>query len=194
MSATQNVGGFTPDAYAEFTRPNDTTAYAAGDHITDTTTASSVVPLRFPAIRTDNGSGVFTGARLIKSTDTTTNASFRLWLFAAQPFAAAGYPADNAAITFTYASMARFLGYIDFTTFIDAGSMAVAEGLMGRSVAPFSKRYVNDSSNPAVDASSTSGILPVPASKLIYGMLEARAAYAPGAQEQFRIWVDVQSD
>ena len=190
----ENVGGFTPDVYAEITRPADTTAYAAGDMVTDTTTAASVVPLRFPACRTDNGSGIFTGARMIKSSDTTTNASFRLWLFGATPFAAGSFPADNAAITFTYASMARFLGYIDFTTFIDAGSMAVAEGLMGRSVAPFSKRFVGDTSVVSTDAPNLSGIQPVPASRILFGMLEARAAYTPTSGEQFRIWLDVQAD
>lgn len=195
------AGGFTPDCYDEFQRVADTTAYAAGDSVNATTQATAAVPLRFNAIRQRNGSCVITGGRMIKSTNTTTNASFRLWLFAASPFTlpvqgvGGGYPADNAAITFTYASMARFVGFLDFTTFINAGSMAVGVGLPTRNLIVASKRFVGDKDDSGADALSMVGVpQPITAAFLLYGILEARAAYAPGSAEQFRIWLDSQAD
>ena len=193
--ADLQVGGFTPDCYAEITRPGDTTTYAAGDVITDTTTAASVVPLRFPACKRDNGSGVITGGRIIKSSDTTALSAMRLWIFSATPFAAGSFIADNAALVLTYASMARFVGIIDFTTWVDAGSMAVCEGVASRSVLPFSKQYVGDTNSPgSAESLGVKGLPAIPASRLLYGILEARAAYVPTNAETFRIWLDVQAD
>lgn len=194
MAQPVQAGGFTPDAYAEITRPADTTQYTANDLITDTTTAASVVPLRFNVCRQDNGSGIITGGRIIKSTDTTTALSLRLWLFAAQPFAAGGYAADNAALSFTYASMARFVGFIDFTTWIDAGTPAIAVGVPSRPSMPFSKKYVQDKSDSTADQLAVKGVPQVPASRLIYGLLQDKGGYTPASAEQFRIWLDAQSD
>ena len=194
MGQVFQVGGFTPDCYAEITRPSNTTQYTANDLITDTATAADVVPLRFPACRQDNGSGVITGGRIIKSTDTVTALSLRLWLFAAQPFAAAGYAADNAALTFTYASMARWIGFIDFTTWIDAGTPAVSVGVPSRPSIPFSKQWVGDSSESTADRLAVKGLPSIPASRLIYGLLQDKGGYTPAAAELFRIWLDVQAD
>lgn len=195
------AGGFTPDCYADFTRLANTTAYAAGQCVNDAPAAASAQPLRFPAVRAVNGSGIITGGRIIKSSDTTANASFRLWLFANSPFTlpvsgvGGTYFADAGTINFTFASMARFVGFLDFTTFIDAGTMAVGEGVATRSVVPFSKRFVADKADSTADSLSIAGISQsVPAAQLLYGILEARAAYVPTSGEQFRIWLDVQAD
>lgn len=193
MAQHVQAGGFTPDCYAEITRPANTTQYTANDLITDTATAADVVPLRFPACRQDNGSGIITGGRIIKSTDTTTALSLRLWLFAAQPFAAGGYAADNAALSFTYASMARFIGFIDFTTWVDAGTPAIAVGVPSRAQMPFSKANVGDKSDATADGFARNGVF-IPAARLIYGLLQDKGGYTPASAEQFRIWLDVQAD
>ena len=62
MAQPVQAGGFTPDVYADLTRPTSTTQYTANDLIANSGTAASVVPLRFPACRQANGSGVITGA------------------------------------------------------------------------------------------------------------------------------------
>ena len=194
MAHHVQAGGFTPDCYAHLTRATGTTQYTANDLIANSGTASAVVPLRFPACRQDNGSGIITGGRIVKSTDTTTALSLRLWLFAAQPFAAGGYAADNAALTFTFASMARFIGFIDFTTWIDAGSTAVSVGVPSRPSLPFSKANVQDGADSGADQLDTKGLPRVPASRLIYGLLQDRGGYTPADSEEFRIWLDVQAD
>lgn len=188
-----NTGFYIPDCYAEITRPADVATYTTGDVVTDTTTTADVVPLRFPACRTNGGSGIITGGRAIKSSDTTTVSAMRLWLFAASPFAAGSFIADNAALDLTYASMARFVGCVDLTTWVDAGSMAKCEGVITRTRIPFSKEYVGDSTSLTTGALSVKGLPPVPPSRLLYGILEARAAYVPTSAETFRIWLDVQS-
>ncbi len=186
-----SAGGFTPDCFATFTRPADTTAYAAGDIVANSTTGASVVPLRFPALRTANGSGVITGGRIIKSDDDLVNASFRLWVFSAQPFASAGYPADNAALTLTYAAMQNFVGMIDFTSFIDAGSANVAVANPTRNMMPFN---ASRSQRMPTSDTITAGGVTYDGTQLLYGVLEARAAYTPGNAEQFTVWLDVQQD
>lgn len=188
--AEMQVGGLTPDAYDEITRATGTTQYTANDHITEATARL----LRFHACRKANGSGLITGGRIIKSTDTITAANLRLWLFAAAPFATASIAADNAAITFTYASMARFVGYIDFATWIDAGSMSLSIGLPARSAMPFSKANVRDGTDSSADQLAVKGVPQVPAAYLLYGMLQDKGGYTPADSEQFRIWLDVQAD
>ncbi len=77
---------------AFFTRPNDTTAYAANDLVANSTTAGSVVPMTF---RIPSGPGVEVYAvRMVKSGATATNASFLLSLFGDSPTVTNG---DNGA-------------------------------------------------------------------------------------------------
>jgi hypothetical protein len=81
-------------ASANFTRPADTTTYAQGDLVANSTTAGSVTPLALTAARVSGGGGVIRKFRLIKSTASLTNAQFRVHLFNALPTVANG---DNAA-------------------------------------------------------------------------------------------------
>lgn len=186
-----SAGGFTPDCFDTFTRFADTAVYAAGDIVANSTTAASVVPLRFPALRTPNGSGIITGGRIIKSDDDLVSASFRLWIFTKQPFAAAGYPADNTALTLTYAAMQSFVGMLDFTTFIDAGSANVAVANPTRNVMPYN---ASRAARSATNDPYTVGGVTFTGQSLLYGVLEARAAYTPGSSEQFTVWLDCQQD
>ena len=79
------IGGFTPFAVASFTRPDNATAYASGDLMANSTTAASVLPLRFMVGQKRGGvSGVILGARIAKSNQTVTNATIQ-WLPQAQP-------------------------------------------------------------------------------------------------------------
>lgn len=80
-----------------FTRPADTTAYAANDLVANSTTAGSVVPLTFvlPA-----GASKLTRVKLHKTGATATNASFTLHLFEDSPTVTNG---DNGAFSSTEA-------------------------------------------------------------------------------------------
>jgi hypothetical protein len=106
MSALLDVFNSTA---AAFTRPADTTAYAAQDVVSDSTTTPSV--LVFPgAAETAGGSGRITLARHLKSS-TVTPATYRLHLYNSRPAAIA----DNSPFTLLYANRNSRIGFIDFT-------------------------------------------------------------------------------
>jgi hypothetical protein len=90
-------------ATATFTRPADTTAYAANDLVANSTTAGSVVPM---TLNFSHNNGVwFRSAVLRKSAATTTNANFRMWFLSALPTVTNG---DNGAIAGTFLSTVLF--------------------------------------------------------------------------------------
>jgi len=153
---------------ATFTRPADTTAYASGDLVANSTTAGSVVPMSF----VDGESAALAmfrvvRARLSKSTTSTTNASFRLHLYqGAAPTVANG---DNGAWSSTGAATgtsADWLGNIDIS-----GMLAFSDGAVGTGSLPAgSEAFVRAKSGAT-----------------IYGLLEARGAYTPGSSEVFTV-------
>ena len=196
MAQPVQAGGFTPRCFADLTRPDNTTTYAADEHVANSATGSAVVPIKFPACRQANGSGVITGGTLVKATNTIATAGFRLWLFTREPFAAAGYPADNAALVnqFTFTTALKYyVGYIDFATadFIAHSSSASCEGVPVRGNVPFSLR---GAARDGTDYADVEGIGRVSGDHLLYGVLSTLAAYVPGALEKFRITLDIQQD
>jgi len=161
-------GGRTLVVAGTFTRPADTTAYAAGDAVNDSTSAPAAITFASCA-RATGGSGYITSAQLNKSTVTTTNAQFRLRLYANTPSSLAN---DNAASTRAWADRAlRCIGYIDFTTATAGADCAISTGTLNPLMIPF----------VAVGTS-------------LYGKLEALAAYAPGNAEVFYITLGVEQN
>jgi hypothetical protein len=107
---------------AKFTRPSDTTAYASGDLVANSTTAGSVVPLSFPVAP---GGRQIRRVRIQTSSTNVTNAAFRLHLYGASPVPANG---DNGA--WSTSKAADYLGSIDVTVdkaFTD-GAVGTATG------------------------------------------------------------------
>lgn len=197
MAQPVQAGGFTPAVFADLTRASPTTTYAADENVAqDAVTAANVLPLKFPACRQKNGSGVITGGLLVKSTNTIATAGFRLWLFNRQPFAAGSYPLDNAALVnqFTYDTALKYLiGTIDFlqADFIAHSSSASCQGAPSRLTLPFSLQAAQRDDTDFVDVEVLGRI---GGSKLIYGVLSTLGAYVPGASEKFRITLDVSGD
>lgn len=149
-----------------FTRPNDTTAYASGDLVANSTTAGSVTPLSFDISNLGKSLRILR-LRVNKSGTSTTNATFRVHLFTASPTVANG---DNAAISAN--NSANWLGYIDCVvaqTFTD-GAAGVVSGI----------------------TASTFGNMPCvfSAGGSLYALLEARAAYTPTANETFTLTIE----
>lgn len=154
---------------ANFTRPPDTNPYALGDLVANNTTAGSVAPLSWTAARVATGSFSIRRARLKKSTNTTTNASFRLHLYSTSPTSAAG---DNAAYSTTHSG---YLGAVDLD----------ASGANGR---VFSDPAASVIGVPNVGAEIN---VKLASGQTIYGLLEARAAYAPGSAEVFTVNLEI---
>lgn len=146
-----------------FTRPADTTAYAAGDLIANSTTAGSVSP---PVLSFNQVGGPLwlRSATLRKSQASVSNANFRLWFLSASPTVTNG---DNGAIAGSFLSTVLFQPItLDATVLLSGG------GAIGTS------RF-DDGCLP----------LTVPC----YLLLEAMAAYAPASAETFTIEVVARS-
>ena len=162
---------FPGHAGTELTRPSDTTAYAIGDAIANSATASSVTPLQFTIARVNSFTGLIIGAQLITNS-ATAFAAIRLHLFNTTPFAAAGFQADNAALALTYTALTagsagalpNYIGAVDFTTFVAQSSSAYSIGL-------------SDQTELTFDCAS--------ASQVVFGLLEARAAFTPASAQKF---------
>lgn len=109
ITGTASAVGFQVTSTAQFTRPSDTTAYAAQDVVSDSTTAPTVLTFANVA-RANGGSGLILSARHIKSSTTTSGASYRLHLYKAAPTAIN----DNAQFSMLYANRLTRIGFIDF--------------------------------------------------------------------------------
>lgn len=158
------------DASSTITRPGDTTAYASGDLVANSTTAGSVNALTFNlAGRLSGKTGGVVGARIQKSTTGVSGAAFRLHLFSVVPtFTSAG---DNSAISSVVVASAKgYLGYIDITAMTGFSDVAWGTG------APDNSRGF---------------VLFKPVAQAIYGIIEARGAYTPGNAEVFTVSIFV---
>jgi len=159
------VGGKIIFQSVTFTRPADTTAYAAKDAVSDSTSSPAV--LSFTSLmRVVGGLGYVVKARLMTNQSTNT-ARFRLHLYRSSPTAIN----DNAANTILWANRGVWLGCIDFAACQTEGS--------GSDVA-FS---LNDTARLVV--ASAAGSLTV------YGLLETLDAFTPASGQQFYIGLNV---
>lgn len=183
-------GGITPRVTASYARPADNTAYAIGDLIGNSGTANLVVPISFTAARVAGGSGRITGARCVvtAASGTIVLPAFDLLLFrpeASIPFAAAGYPADNAALTVSSAAMLQLVGVLAFSATNwrnSAGGSTAAgaaiyqsSGFVSRPYAPFNL--------------ATTGLA------TLLGLLQAQNTWTPtGVVNTFDFNLDVDQD
>lgn len=150
----------------QFTRPADTTAYASGDLVANSTTAGSVVALSFANVTLQTGYKARIKRIGLKSSGTAvTNGSFRIHLFdgGTVPTVANG---DNGAIAIA-TNIVGYLGSMDI-----AYTLAGAAGAMGWSAAG------------EINFSSVS-------SKNLSGLIEARGAYTPASAETFNAYIEV---
>jgi len=114
---------------AAFTRPADTTQYAAGDVVGPVTTpAAQSFPL---AARANGGSGRIIDILLMFDLETITTATFRLHFFNAVLTPAA----DNAAFAGIATLPSSYLGYIDPVILVTqaggtAGQIRVSQGVL----------------------------------------------------------------
>ena len=147
---------------ASFARPGNTTAYASGNLVANSTTAGSVVPLAF-TLGNSFGPGSFrmTRARIAKTGTSAANANFRLHLYQSSPVSTNG---DGGAWLTTKAS--DWLGNIDVTSML-----AFSDGCCGTGSA----------------AAGSEMFLKLASGSTVYGLLEAKAAYTPVSGEVFTV-------
>lgn len=153
------AGGYTTIAGGTFTRPANTTAYASGQLVANSTTAGSVVPITITgASRATAGTGMIRRVRLSKSSTGLTNAQFRVHVYRDLPTVTNG---DGGAWLTTHST---YIGCFDVT--MDKAFTDAAKG----TGAPCVGSEINF---------DTSG------SANLYSLIEARAAYTPVSAETF---------
>jgi hypothetical protein len=151
-----------------FTRPADTTAYASGDLVANSTTNTAVDAVELKHIgNRPAGTGIIRRVVLRKSGTGTTNASFRVHLMRGDPATVTN--GDNGA--FSISGVADYLGYADVTI-----GQAFTDGAWGAGA-------------PAVGSEFM--IRLGPAEQDIWAMVEARGAYTPASAEVFVVGVDL---
>jgi hypothetical protein len=153
---------------ASFTRPANTTAYASGQLVANSTTAGSVAMMQFAGGRLNWGTGQVRRARVQKSSTGLTNAQFRLHLYRNTQTAANG---DGAA--WSTDGVANYIGKLDVTM-----DEAFTDGASGIALP-------TDGTDITFKSNSTGSI---------YGLLEARAAYAPASGETFTVVLEILQD
>lgn len=157
---------------ASVTRPADTTAYAAGDAVTDSTSAPTVITFTNVA-KANNGGGTIVSAELIDSANQSTKGIFELWVFDTTVTP----DNDNAVFTPTDAELATLVGII-----------------------PFDVSYVGDAQSGANgNAVYQANFLNLPfkagaASRNLFGLLVVRNAYTPVSGEVFTIRLNVSQE
>lgn len=154
---------------ATFTRPADTTTYAAGDVVANSTTAPTVIT--FSGVAGANGGyGRLLRVNMIDSANKATPGMFELWLFDTAP----GLDNDNAAFTPTDAELQNLIDVI-----------------------PLESNYIGDATADAGgNRVYTSGLLELPfkcgaSVTAIYGELVVRNDYIPVSGESFYFIMDV---
>lgn len=154
---------------ANFTRPADTTAYASGDLVANSTTAASVTPLSWVigSVNRAKGNIMVRKVRIKKSGTTVTNASFRVHLYETSPTVTNG---DNGA---WLSIMANYMGSFDVT--VDKVFSDASQGV----------------GTPSTGSEVVLTSLTGNADKTIYGLVEARAAYTPASEEVFTIVLEM---
>jgi hypothetical protein len=152
------VGGQQAVLTAEFTRTADSHTYAqyqvVGPAVTAVLTFSN-------AARVVGGSGYLVKLRLNKSTTTTANAIFRLYIYSTAPTAIA----DESAFTLLYANRSNRVTYVDIFSMNTEGTGS-------------------DSANAFVILPPTSFTCAA-ADRNLYGVLVAEGAYVAGNAETF---------
>lgn len=150
---------------ANFTRPSDTTAYTAGDVVSDSTSAPTVIT--FPRATSDSISTI-QQAIIVTSASVATKPDLELWLFDTTVTP----DNDNAVFTPTDAELRTLIGVIAFPT----GSFKVGDataGVGGNAICDVQTLNIQVNSTPAVNS--------------IYGVLVVRNAYVPVSAERFDI-------
>lgn len=160
-------------AAASFTRPADTTAYASGDLVANSTTAASVTPLSFYPLPRMTAQGFSIRRVRMRSSRTSgvtaigtvpANASFRVHLFAASPTVTNG---DNGAFFST--QVATYIGALDVTL-----NRGFSDGFSGIGIPVTGSEII---------CKNLTG-------ETLYALVQATAAYTPTSAEVFTITLE----
>lgn len=151
---------------ANFTRPADTTQYASGDIVANSTTAGSVAAMQFTVEVAQGRAMNFVSWKLETDNTTATSADFKLHLYASDPTATNG---DNSAWLTTESNYMGAMGMANALAFSDA--IAIVTKISGTDAGVYWRL-----------ATGT----------IVYGILEAQATYTPASAEVFTVTLNIE--
>jgi hypothetical protein len=167
---------------ATVTRPSDTTAYAAGDAVTNST--SGPVMIDFSGVTRDGAkAGTIVNAILIDSANQATKGVFELWLFDRENVTPDN---DNSPFTPTDAELGWLIGVIEFTI----ASVGDATAGAGGNVIFTPTAAASAPGFKSIHFTTRQGGVP----HKIYGELVVRNAYTPVSAEQFTIRLAIRQE
>lgn len=169
------VGGESAVVAGTLTRPADMIAYAAGDLVANSATATSVAAIALAAARVNGGTGLI---RRVRLSTTRTGASgtdvLRVHLFRNDPALASGIAnGDNGAFSVNGVA-AIHLGHADVTL-----DRVFRDGAKGVAIPAVGSDILFDAG---------------PSTTNIFALIEARGAYAPASGETFTVALEVLRD
>lgn len=179
-------------ATISITRPSDTTAYAIGDRIWTSTSATGITSAG--SVFSNLGETMFGNGFIVKAIMTTAAAvtgtpatgTYRLQLFtlsSGQTLASGAVVADNSPISFSFADSSKYIGFIDFATWTTG--VGYSYSVVTGATISFQRGSIRNESEQTGYPGPTAGSL-VNAGTLI-GILEARTAITPSSGQQFFI-------
>ncbi len=122
-NAIGGIFGYWATATTQFTRPNDTTAYAANDAMSDSTSAPTTGGFTLSNVaRASGGSGIITDMVIGISTAAATSLQGEIWIFDQ----AVTNINDNAAFALSDGDRDTLVGIVPFTTASGATNNASA--------------------------------------------------------------------
>ena len=158
------IGGNLIRVSVEFTRPSDTTAYTAGDVVSNSTSATTLLALA-NAVRVNAGSGYIVRASLTTDKKSITP-RFRIHLFnASDPTVAA----DNVAHKELYADAGKRLGYFDLPAMTTATDTT------------------NSDMSRAVDNTLRHAVIAAAATRTLQALPEVLDAFTPASGQKFTL-------
>lgn len=166
MSNMVTVGARTRTLTKGFTRPNDTIAYTAGDAVSNSDSAPTILQFE---LGEGKASGKISDALAMSSVNAGTKPDLELWLF--DSVVAAGSFVDNAACAVTDAELLTAVARINFpvASWIGVGANAACHVTPGHR---FNSLQVS----------------------VLYGVVVVRNAYTPAANEVFTFRLKVELD
>jgi hypothetical protein len=177
---------------ATITRPADTTAYAANDRISTVTGTTNTGTVFLGLAETMFGNGYVTKGKIFTNTNAsgiTSGLRLHLYTLASGETISTGTTVgDNAGMVIDYADAAKYVGYLDFSTWLNSASGSV-------SVIDTARICFQRSLAPRVTVPNVAGIgAPGPGIRqefastgTLVGILQSLGAFTPISGQQFQI-------
>lgn len=177
---------------ATITRPTGTTTYTANTRISTATGATNTGTVFLGLAETMFGNGYVTKGKIFTNTNAsgiTSGLRLHLYTLASGETISTGTTVgDNAAMVIAYADAAKYVGYLDFTTWINtsSGSLSIVDTAricFQRSLAP----RIPVPGVAGVGAPGPGIRQEFPSTGTLVGILQTLGTFTPITQQEFQI-------